>query len=80
MAAPVIIGDRVRIVTGPCEGRVGVVRRTQRQRTGEQKAIFWVEVWPGETHAFFRDEFVWDGHLHDESAAQVSRKAGGDAP
>jgi hypothetical protein len=61
---PVIVGDRVRIVSGLATGREGVVRRTQRQRKGERKAVFWVEVGPGEEHAFFREELTWTGEVY----------------
>lgn len=63
---PVVVGDRVLITKGLAEGRRGVVRRTTRQRKGERKAIFWVELGPGEEHAFFRDEFVWDQFAETE--------------
>lgn len=66
---PVIIGDRVLIATGLCLGRRGVVKRTQRQSKGEKKALFWVELGPGEEHAFLREEFVWDGHVYESGQA-----------
>lgn len=69
MTQPIIVGDRVRVVGGPCEGRTGVVVRTTRQRKGERKAIFWVEVGPGEEHAFYRDELAWD--LYAELSEQT---------
>lgn len=61
-SVPVVVGDRVRIVAGLAGGRSGVVKRTVRQRKGERKAIFWVELAPGEEHAFFREEFQWDAY------------------
>jgi hypothetical protein len=58
MTEPIIVGDLVLVARGTCKDRRGKVKRTQRQSRGERRAIFWVEVGAGETHAFFAEELL----------------------
>ena len=72
--ASFVIGDGVRVIDGLAKGRSGVIRRTSRQSKGYRRPIFWVELAPGEQHAFHDEELEWTGMHHP--ATQVSRRAG----
>lgn len=49
-------GDVVRVVKGITTGRSGPISRMQRQAMGDRKVILWVEVAPGESHAYHAEE------------------------
>lgn len=50
--APLVVGDRVKVVQRIGLGRVGEIVRV----TGTQRPIYWVQLAPDEEHAFWASE------------------------